>query len=145
MEKGLARQAGQSLVEVGVSLTIAAVAISSSMNGYVLSACRAEWSAYSLAAHSQAVQKLEQVRAAKWDTTSFPEVDEVAATNFPVTVSVLDVPLSGTNIVHATNRTTIATVSANPPLKLVRVDSVWSFMNRGVFTNTVVSYRAPDQ
>jgi len=46
---------------------------------------------------------------------------------------------------YATNFTTITSVSANPPLKLIRVDCVWSFMKHGIFTNTLVSYRAPDQ
>ena len=115
------------------------------VNGYVLSSKRAERSAYSLAAHSLAMQRMEQVRAAKWDTLAYPLVDQIQSSNFPVVVEVLDVPLSGTNITYATNWTTITTVSTSPPLKMIRVDCTWPFITTGVVTNTVISYRAPDQ
>jgi hypothetical protein len=132
-------------VEVIISLGIATLTISGSINGYLLSAYRAEWSAYSLAAHSLAMQRLEQVRAAKWDTAAYPAVDQVVPNNFRPLTNILDVPVSGSNIVYATSYTTVTNISANPPMKLIRVDTVWSFMNRGTFTNTVTSYRAPDQ
>ena len=136
---------GYSLVEVAISLAIAGVAIIGSINGYILSATRAEWSAYSLAAHSMAIQRIEQARAAKWDPTASPAIDQVVGAGFPVGVDILDVPSSGTNIVYATNITTITTVSANPPLKMIRVDCIWPFRAHGVFTNTVTSYRTTDQ
>ncbi len=113
--------------------------------GYVQSAQQAEWAAYSLAANSLAQQRLEQTRAAKWDTQANPPIDNLVGTNFPSRVDVLDVPIAGTNIVYATNITTISNISANPPVKMVRVDCTWRFWNRGVYTNTVVTYRAPDQ
>jgi hypothetical protein len=128
-----------------MALAVAAVAVGGSVNGYILSINRAEWSAYSLAAHSLAMQRMEQMRAAKWDTGASPPVDQIITANFGPVVNVLDVPISGTNIVYATNYTTITTVSANPPLKMVRVDCAWPFMQRGIFTNTLISYRAPDQ
>ena len=136
---------GYSLVEVAFSLAIASVAIIGSINGYILSATRAEWSAYSLAAHSMALQRIEQARAAKWDPMATPAVDQVVGANFPVTVDILDVPSSGTNIVYATNITTITTVSADPALRMIRVDCIWPFRAHGVFTNTLTSYRATDQ
>ena len=43
--------------------------------GYLQAAVRAEWSAYSLAAQSLAVMRLEQSRAAKWDRLAYPPVD----------------------------------------------------------------------
>ena len=116
-----------------------------SMYAYVMSTRRAEWSAFSLAAHSLAMQRVEQARAAKWDPMGFPPVDELVVTNFPTLVEVMDIPVSGTNVAFATSITSIATISVNPPLKKVRVDCSWSFMNGKVFTNTVVVYRAPDQ
>jgi len=67
------------------------------------------------------------------------------AANFPPLVEVLDLPISGTNIAFATNFTTIRTVSNHPPLKLVHVDCVWSFQTGAVFTNSLTTYRAPDQ
>ena len=44
-----------------------------------------------------------------------------------------------------TNFTTISDVAGLQPLKLIRVDCVWPFLRHGVFTNTMVTYRAPDQ
>ena len=134
-----------SLVEVVLSMAIAAVAIGGMVYGYIMSAQRAEWSAYSLAAQSLAVQRSEQTRACKWDPSGFPPVDELVAANFPVVVDILDIPISGTNLVYATNWTTITTVSTTPALRMIQVDCVWKFMNRGVFTNTIVTYRGPDQ
>lgn len=124
---------------------IGALLLAGLVTGYVLSAQRAEWSAYSLAANSLAMQRVEQIRAAKWDPLAWPPVDEVVASNFPPSIEVLDIPVSGTNLVYATNTVTIAEVSVQPPLKLVRVDTTWSFGGRGPFTNTMITYRAPDQ
>ena len=62
-----------------------------------------------------------------------------------MTVEVLDIPVVGTNIAFATNITTVTTISTAPPLKMIRVDCVWAFGDRGVYTNTVVTYRAADQ
>ena len=136
---------GGSLIESVMAMAVAAVAVGGSVNGYILSINRAVWSAYSLAAHSLAMQRVEQMRAAKWDTGAYPQVDQLVGGNFPNVTNVLDVPISGTNIVYATSSTTITTVSANPPLKMIRVDCTWPYMQRGTFTNTVISYRAPDQ
>jgi len=141
-----ARKVGAfTLAEVAVSVALTVFMVSGIVYGYVQSTRRAEWSAYSLAAQSLAMQRLEQTRAAKWDRLDFPPVDQVVVSNFPVAVDILDVPISKTNIVYATNFTTITTVSADPPLKMIQVDCVWPFMNGRVFTNTVATYRAPDQ
>ena len=143
---GLRRAASAfTLVEVVIASAIAAVTLGGIIYGYIVSATRAEWSAYSLAANSIAMQKLEQFRAAKWDTQAYPVVDEVIPANFPVDVQVLDIPRVGNNITYATNFTTIKVVSANPQVKMIRVDCVWKFMSRGLFTNTVATYRSPDQ
>lgn len=131
------------LVELVISTALAAIVICASIYGYVHSARRAEWSAHSLAAHSIGMQKVEQMRAAKWDPNGWPPVDEL--TNPPVRVDILDIPISGTNIAYATSVTSIATISASPPVKKIRVDTSWEFAGRGVFTNTILTYRAPDQ
>lgn len=136
---------GFSTFETMWSMVFAAVAMGVTVNGYIAASARAERSAYSLAAHSLALQRLEQVRAAKWDPAAFPPVDEVVQTNFPIIACILDIPISRTNAVYATNFTTINAVSSNPPLKMIRVDCVWNFMNRGLLTNSIVTYRAPDQ
>lgn len=136
---------GSSLAETVISLGIVTLTISGSINGYVLTAKRAEWSAYSLAAHSLAMQRLEQTRAAKWDTAAYPPVDLMVQGNFVPVTNILDVPVAGSNIVYAISYTSVTNLSANPPMKMVRVDTVWPFMSQGLFTNTVISYRAPDQ
>lgn len=133
------------LVEVIMSISVAAITIGGIIAGYTMSARWAEWSSYSLAAYSLAMQKLEQTRAAKWDPQGFPAVDELVSSNFPVQFDVMDIPVSGTNVVYATNTTTITTLSASPDLKMIRVDCTWMFMSRGPFTNTVMTYRTADQ
>ena len=139
------RSGGTSLAEVVIAIAIGSMSIGATVTGYVLAAHRSEWSAYSLAAQSLAIQRMEQTRSAKWTPSSYPPVDEVTSTNFPARLEILDVPISGTNVVYATNVTTITTVSASPPVKMVRVDCVWRFAHHGVFTNTIASYRSPDQ
>lgn len=138
-------RAAFTLAEVVITTGLAAVVIGGSVYGYVTAAQRAEWAAYSLAAQSLAMQRVEQCRAAKWDPLGFPPVDELVATNFPLQVNTLDIPVSKTNVVYATNFTTISMVSTNPMLKMIQVDCTWMFMARGPFTNTIVTYRAPDQ
>ena len=135
---------GFTLVEALISMMITGIMVTGVVAGYTQCMRQAEWSAYSLAAQSLAMQPIEQARAAKWDPYANPAVDLV--TNLPpITINILDIPISGTNIVYATNRTTVRTVSTTPPLKEISVETTWRFLNRGVFTNTVVSYRAPDQ
>ena len=104
----------------------------------------ADWQAHSVAAQSLAMQRIEQARSAKWDRSAFPPVDQLAGSNFPVSANALDLPVAGTNISFATNFTLIADVSSNPPLRSIQVDCAWRFRGR-LFTNTVVTYRAPDQ
>jgi hypothetical protein len=134
------------LVEVVMAMAVSAVLMGAVAAGFIQCMKEAEWSAYSLAANSLAMQRLEQTRAAKWDRLADPIVDEVKSTNFPVEIKELDIPMvTKTNAVMATNYTTILTISTNPPLKMVRVDCVWRFMDRGTFTNTIATYRAPDQ
>ena len=131
--------------EVVVSMAISAISITGISSGYIMSAQRAEWAGCSQAANSMALQRIEQVRAAQWDTLAYPAVDEVTSANFPVVVQPLDLPTSGTNVVYGTNVLTITTVSVDPPIKLVRSECTWRFMDRGVFTNTITIYRTPDQ
>lgn len=144
-DKRRRRRTAFTLVEVVLALAIAGLLMGGLMLGYVQVLRRAEWSAHSLAAHAMAVRGLEQARAAKWDTLAVPAVDQLVAGNFGPVVEVLDIPISGDNLALATNYTGIVGISVDPPLKLVRVDCVWSFYSGEVFTNTVVTYRAPDQ
>lgn len=136
---------GFTLAEVVVSTALGAITIGASIYGYVMSSKRAEWAGYSLAANSLAMQRVEQARACKWDPFGNPPVDQLVSSNFPVQVNILDIPISGTNIVYATNYTTISTISTNPALRMIRVDCTWMFMGKGPYSNSVATYRAPDQ
>jgi len=133
------------LAEVVIASGIAALSLGSVIYGYVMSAQRAEWSAYSLAAQSLAMQKMEQFRAAKWDPNGFPPVDQLVASNFPTEINILDIPISGSNVVFATNFATITQPSTNPPVKMIRVFCVWNWRGQRNFTNSISTYRAPDQ
>jgi Tfp pilus assembly protein PilV len=71
------------------------------------------------------------------------------ATNYSSTATnsnyALDVPATGAPF-SATNIISITDVQDVPPLRMIRSDCVWTFPPTGkVFTNTVVTYRAPDQ
>lgn len=140
---------GFTLTEVVISLAIATLGFSGVLYGYVLTTDQAEWSSYSLAAHSLAMEGVEQARAAKWDPQAWPSIDELGVTNF-VQVTTLDVPVSGGNPTYATNYISISAVQTYPPLRQLRADCVWSLpyrkgRTRGPFTNTVITLRAPDQ
>ncbi len=128
-------------------MLILGIMVTGLVAGFMQSEKQAEWASYSLAAQSLAMQPTEQVRGAKWDQYANPPTNAVIINNFPVRVEILDIPITGTNIVYATNRTVITDVypGGNPPLKKIYVECTWRFLNRGMFTNSVTTYRAPDQ
>jgi prepilin-type N-terminal cleavage/methylation domain-containing protein len=132
------------LVEVLMSLVVLGIMVTAIVTGYTQAIQQAEWSAYSLAANSLAMQPIERARAAKWDRYATPQSCMIVSSNFPLETNILDIPISG-NVVYATNRTTITDISLSPPLLQISVECTWRFMNRGVFTNKVVTFRAPDQ
>jgi len=133
-----------SLIEIVIAMALTTVGISALVNGYVLCARQAEISSLNLAAQAQALERFEQVRAAKWDPLADPVVDQVTNSAFPTIVRVLDVPCLKMER-YATNYTTITTVSTNPPLRSIRIDCVWSWLNGKVYTNSILTYRGPDQ
>ena len=124
-------------------MAISAITIGGVASGYATTTKRAEWSTYSAAAQSAAQQQVEQVRAAKWEPWALPATDELGSANFPAAAVKLDLPGASGPAAYVTNRTTITTLSVNPPLKMIRVDSSWSFNSRGPFTNSVTTYRSP--
>ena len=142
---GIRFRKGFSIPEVFTSLAILGITVGGAISGYVVAVERSQWSACSLAANTLALQRVEQARAAKWDTLVNTPVDELVTLNFPTVIQPLDLPSSGTNYVYATNLTTITTVSTSPPMRMVRVDCVWPMAAHGVFTNTMIVYRTPDQ
>lgn len=133
------------LVEVAVSLAIAAVAVAGTVSAYLFSSTSAEQSALSLAANAKAMERIEETRSARWDISSWPAVDQLVATNFADEIVKLDLAGSGTGVTYATNMTRISLVSTNPYLKKIRVDCIWRMGRSRVFTNSIETCRAPDQ
>lgn len=146
---GSSRRGGRkafTLVEVIVSIMVVGIMLAGLVSLYTQSAVRADWSAHSLAGQMMALRGLEQTRAARWDPRAAAPVDELVATNFPPVVDVLDLGPSGGGVTYGTNVTTIQTLSTTPPLKAVRVECTWFFPWRNkLYTNTIFTYRAPDQ
>jgi prepilin-type N-terminal cleavage/methylation domain-containing protein len=141
------------LVEVLISLAIFGMMVAGLIYGYVQADKFAEWSSMSYAAQSYAVQGMEQVRDARWETDTDPVTDLLAmpvsgVLNFTET-NTMDVPSTGApyNVVDNITVTTI-TNAADPTLNLrmIRVDCVWVFpLTKKTMTNTVITYRAPDE
>jgi Tfp pilus assembly protein PilV len=136
---------GIALTEVIMSMGVAAVSIGCIISGYVLAVQSAELSACSAAVHWSVIQTLEQTRSARWEPMAIPPIDELVEANFPTSVTVLDLPLTQTKVVYATNRITITSLTGLPMVKMIRVESAWACLPRGPFTNTVVTYRTADR
>ena len=147
------------LIEILVSFVILSLVMAGIIYGYVQANRMAEWSSMSLAAQSFASQGAEQARAAKWEAyQSNPVLGPVAGstdelppwTNYLQT-NYLDVPIKGSPSATdfafwVTNIISISNVSADPPLRQIRSDAVWTFFATGViYTNEVVLLRGPDQ
>ncbi len=132
---------GFTIAEVVISVAIAAISIGAIISGYVISANRAEWTLCSSAAQLMVMNHLEQTKTARWDSFT-NELDPISpfSTNEP-----LDIPITGTGVVDATNTVTITDTGSSPPSRLVRVDCVWSLMSRGPFTNTAFTLRFQEQ
>jgi len=133
------------LVEVVVALAVTGLALGAIVNGYHYCTNSARKAALYQAASARAMERLEETHSAKWDTSIWPPVDQLVATNFPPKSVVLDLAGSGAVVSSATLQTQISQVSTNPPLKRVRVDCVWTNQGTQVITNTIETIRAPDQ
>jgi len=150
------RSFGFSLIEVLISLVAFGLVISGLVYGYVQINRMAEWSSMSLAAQSWASQGLEEIKSAQWDSKMAviawgPGTGDEAGfsvaqgfTNYTFT-NTMDVPTTGAPI-PITNFVLVTNISVSPPIRMIRSDCVWVFPLDGTLcTNTVVSYRAPDQ
>jgi prepilin-type N-terminal cleavage/methylation domain-containing protein len=153
---------GFTLVEVLVSLGIVTLLFSGILTAYIQSARQAEWAGYSLAAQAIGIQQMEQARSGVWDSS----INKNELTNLNLlswtynattkvgtgyTTNVLDLPISGTNSVIATNFVTVKllnlTGQTNSQIQMVTVDTVWPFQTatgRRIFTNRTASYFGPD-
>ena len=148
-EPGFARAQtlGMTLAEVVVAIAIASLMVLSLVDGYIYSTVSAEKAGLSLAANTRALERLEDTHAAIWNVSGWPVVDQLAVTNFPPELVILDLSGQGGGITYGTNYTTITQVSAAPLLRRVRVDCAWQFkcgQFSGLFTNTVETLRGPD-
>jgi type II secretory pathway pseudopilin PulG len=146
-----ARAAAFTLPEVVVSVFIIMLVFGAIITCYIQSAYRAEWSGFSLAAQSAAVQQLEAAKSAVWDPLQTPVMDQIS--QLPtVTTTVLSLPATGTNnLVYVTNYVTVALFYYGPGSAysnyMVTVNTVWPFRwaNQTVyFTNTLADYFAPE-
>ena len=137
---------GFTLLEVVISILVVGIMMGGLVSLYIQSAARAEWSAYSVAGQMMALRGVEQTRAAQWDPRAGVPVDELVSSNFPPVVDILDLGPNGAWTTYATNVTTIQTASVSPPLKSIQVVCTWYFPARNkVFTNSLITFRSPDQ
>src|SRR5215510_7119275 len=113
----LQRLRGIALSEVVLSIAVSALSVAAVISSSVLSARSADWISHSTAADAAANARMEQTRAAKWDTAATPVIDEVTSANFPPEVVPLYVPVVGNAMLYGTNRVTISAISSSPPLK----------------------------
>src|SRR5579883_1356321 len=133
------------MAEVLIALLLLGITLGGILGVYIDAAACSDWSAHSVAAQISALNSLEQCRAAKFDPRGTPAIDQLVSSNFPTKIYVLDVGTSVGPTTYSTNVTTISTLSTNPPLKVVRVDCTWFYPRKGLFTNTVFTYRAANQ
>lgn len=139
------KQQAFTLTEVLVASLIVGISLAGILGVYMQSAIRTDWSSTSVAAQLKAQSGLEQCRAAKYDPTGNPPVDNVVSSNFPNQVYVLDQAAAPGVSIYGTNITTIQTISTNPPFKLVQVDCIWRSRKGVLYTNTAITYRAANQ
>lgn len=133
------------LVEVTVALAITGLAVGGIVNGYNFCTNSSQKAATLLAANARAMERIEETRSAVWDTAQYPVEDQLVTTNFPNKVVTLDLSGSGGVITPATIQTEITPISANPPLKRIRVNCIWQVRGGQWVTNTIETIRAPGQ
>jgi prepilin-type N-terminal cleavage/methylation domain-containing protein len=150
------RRQAFTLIEVLIAFLIFGMLSAGLLYGYTQANRIAEWSSMSLGAQSYASQGLEQALAAKWDTEAngqviadfIPPLSYTVATNLAPQIDTNDVPQSGAPLL-LTNYVSIGYVGSwtnGPYLRQIRSDVVWAFpLTKKLFTNTMVTFRAPDQ
>ena len=122
---------GFTLLEIIFASVIFAIICGIVISGYMIVNNRLLWQLESDEAMRSASNKMEQIKSSRWDLQSIPTVDEMVQSNFPYSVDL-----------YITNFVTITILSVKPPLKMLKVDSVW--LNRGrLLTNSLWSYKTP--
>ena len=161
------QQTGFTLVEVVMALAIVGLVFAGILNAYIQTGLRLEWTGYSLAAQSLAVESIEQARSSLWDPAENPPVNEItnltlngmtSATNTSGqqywqgwSTNILDIPYVSGNYVVATNIVTITmknvSTYTNVQVEVVQVQTIWPFFIRAqhlFFTNTISTIISPD-
>jgi len=133
------------LIEVVIALAITGLMVVGTVEGYIYCTTAAVKAELVQAASARAMERIEETRSVKWDTSVWPIVDLLVATNFPDKVVSLDMPGSGSGGTSATIKTTISKISLTPPIRGIRVDCIWQFRGAELITNTLETIRAPDQ
>lgn len=133
------------LVEVVIALAITGLTVGGIVAGYIYCMTATVKAELVQAANARAMERIEEARSAQWDTSIWPMVDQLVATNFPDKVVSLDMPGSGSGGTSATIETKIYQISLTPPIKRIRVDCIWQFRGAELVTNTIETIRSPDQ
>jgi len=135
------------LVEVVLALAIATMTMAGIVSGYIYCTTATVKDTLYMAANARAMARIEETRSARWDTSSWPAVDQLVASNFPDKAVTLDMSGTGTGVITGVVRTAISpiTVAPAPPVRQIRVDCIWRFRGAELITNTIVTCRAPDQ
>ena len=150
------------LMEVVIAMVIIATVLGAMTVAYTQATRRAQWTGYQLAAQALAVQSIEQARSAVWDQSlKLNQITNLnlSGTTFPAggmqgyNWANLDLPISGSNYIRATNYITVSMLylngTTNPPVQvqMIKVQTVWPFFwgntNR-YYTNSIATYCAPD-
>lgn len=138
------------MIEFLICFVIVSFALGGIMTGYVLSSQKSDFVAASAAAQRVANAQMERLRAARWDRYGGSPTNELGglvAAGQTSMVVVLDMPMpvTLTSPPVAVLWTHVRSNSSSSlPLLLLRVDCVWTNGGRGPFTNTLISYKAPD-
>ena len=157
------KQKGFTLVEVVISTAIVALVFAGIIKAYIQTGLRLEWTGYSLAAQSLALETIEQARSTLWDPTQYPPVNEIYNLNLMGTNTIgttwtgystntLDIPVpNGGTPVLATNYVSVqmscVSTYSNVQMEVVTVQTVWPFIRYGnnvYFTNTIATIITPD-
>lgn len=161
---GAGRKKGAfTLMEVVISTAIVALVFAGIIKAYIQTGLRLEWTGYSLAAQSLALETIEQARSTLWDPTQYPPVNEIYNLNLMGTNTIgttwtgystntLDIPVpNGGTPVLATNYVSVqmscVSTYSNVQMEVVTVQTVWPFIRYGnnvYFTNTIATIITPD-
>jgi len=131
------------LIEVVIAAAISAMVLAGMFEGYNMAGRKAQFSACSIAATSEAMHQLEGAFAANWvPAYGQNQLLALGGTN----TANLCLPVAQSNVITCTNYTTVTEISTSPPYALIQVQCVWGFPNYGgTYTNTVAVLRAPNE